>query len=1295
MKGSKILATIVAVAMVMSTMVVLNVVTDFKLVGDASATGEVTNNGDTTGLELTSGEVITFKVVDNSLTYNEEYCLGVWNGTQWIKLTSGTADYYGDVSIDFHVPWWELLGKNPLTNNGGGGLSDGQWNIRLFSTTTQSAMGPSTQVSDNVTLTIGNIFHVTFKEGDEEIDHIMFNKSYGVLNQFGVTIKNYTGATYSAGDWDESFDDSGDPTFDYSLYLPDETEITDWGETDVTGGSHQFPISSGASGTGYHDGDNYETFYWVNVSKHGSSNVYSYVSLPCKLNVSWYGDAPSNLVWGTSNSEDFTILVSDGNGNLITSDNDYVSGYAMAMYAPSNGGFTQVNTKDTYTGYYIYNGLDTDDYDAGTWYIGTYENTGSSYRMVETEPDKPAGLPARFIPYLEFDVATYDDIDVDFRNTDEVISGFDQVINVSITNNTHLYQELGNNWASLLANSDYFHVTGLKAWNSSANVEYDDEDIVAISEFDSVAGVTLTRSNDARAYYEFTYRFNETGTATVVFQYPGNGTHIEGQDSYFSDTYDNEKLLPNVQGTTTFDVASPGNLNMIIRGTMPSTVNVVSGSGTNAYKNESQSFYVDFYGSDDQTRVNATLEVSGCGLDFTIEEDDTIAGNDYLLSKGNGWYQVKLEPKTGGTLSLTATNDTDSDSSDYTISGLTGSVTTSVGDNLMISVTEQEKITVTVKSINGYPIETADVYLTLFDEYWTEFGSINTSDLADLDGTDGIYEFYPDEGDIDEIGYIVCAGKSGDYWMYDVIEIEPLHDIEVTIINPAGAGNQTLTVGLDDQTLEVQIKDPEGNILEGSAGGNPTVTGYLIDEDHTVDDPLQTLTFEQKAADDKWVLDTSGDNFPYWAGSLVIKVVNNTGEDEHDGNATITVDYATVSFSPSGATAGIGKKNLTVEVTVTDALGNPIEEGTDVYLNLKDATDTVIDSSDNPVELDEDGKGEFEIDEIGDLEGIINATFQDTYTNNNGGNKTSGEFTISFPDFAISPSTISTEAASVTVTVTATDFNGEPVDGINITLIPAFGRCIETPDLQMTDESGVAVFDIVPLSSGKANVTIYQGVEWTAAGTFTYDDRVFTTDVLTVSRLTLDITLSATTVYEGESFTVTVEDSNDAAVEGADVTYDGTTKETDSSGVATFTPDDPGIESQSYTIKIVKDGYPTETASITVINVYTISISGPSSNPSTGEEFSASVIAKGSGLGGATVTFNDKTYTTDSQGKVTLKAPDKKGTYTITATYEGKQYEDGTLDITVEAAGTPGFELLTLIAAIGVAFILLRRRRNK
>jgi hypothetical protein len=83
----------------------------------------------------------------------------------------------------------------------------------------------------------------------------------------------------------------------------------------------------------------------------------------------------------------------------------------------------------------------------------------------------------------------------------------------------------------------------------------------------------------------------------------------------------------------------------------------------------------------------------------------------------------------------------------------------------------------------------------------------------------------------------------------------------------------------------------------------------------------------------------------------------------------------------------------------------------------------------------------------------------------------------------------------------------------------------------------------------------------------------------------------------------------------------------------------------------------------------------------------------GSPVIGATVTFEGKTYTTGAGGTVTITAPTTEGSYPISATFTGFTAASSTVTV-VKSTGVPGFELLTLVAAIGVAFLLLRRRRN-
>jgi hypothetical protein len=168
-------------------------------------------------------------------------------------------------------------------------------------------------------------------------------------------------------------------------------------------------------------------------------------------------------------------------------------------------------------------------------------------------------------------------------------------------------------------------------------------------------------------------------------------------------------------------------------------------------------------------------------------------------------------------------------------------------------------------------------------------------------------------------------------------------------------------------------------------------------------------------------------------------------------------------------------------------------------------------------------------------------------------------------------------------------------------------------------------------------------------------------------------------------------------VEGADVTITGIgTAVTDANGEATFTA--PEVTSdRSYTIEASKEGYAPDptTLSVRVINVpkLTIAVDG---EIGLGQTFEVA-IAKDTGdpVVGATITFDGKTYTTKAGGVVTITAPDTAGDYVITASFGA--FKEATFTVTITdtgAGGIPGFEVLTLLVALGVAFILLRRRRH-
>ena len=377
-------------------------------------------------------------------------------------------------------------------------------------------------------------------------------------------------------------------------------------------------------------------------------------------------------------------------------------------------------------------------------------------------------------------------------------------------------------------------------------------------------------------------------------------------------------------------------------------------------------------------------------------------------------------------------------------------------------------------------------------------------------------------------------------------------------------------------------------------------------------------------------------------------------------------------------------------VSVVDANGDPLPEGTSLYLHVKEENNTFsMTSANREIDLDEDGIGEFDIRKIGDNKTKINATLRDNDWED--GNRTDGEFNIEFPNFISDPEEIFV-GISNEVTITALDHEDNPIQGVNITL---WGIGIAQPDPQETDSDGKVKFSVEPLSSGIINITIARNIRY-VSGALMWDNAIITDKTIVVGyQKSLTITVSKSPIYEGETLTVTVK-SGTTPIEGASIQFGTSTYTTDSNGEATITVPDPKVESAIYIIIAEKSGYITAEKSITLLKKYEITIIGPSTAPATGETFTVTILAKGAALAGATVTIEGdtytKTYTSSGDGKLTITAPSKEGDYTITATYE--DLEEGTITIKIKAGGIPGFELLTLIVAIGVAFILLRRRRN-
>jgi hypothetical protein len=276
------------------------------------------------------------------------------------------------------------------------------------------------------------------------------------------------------------------------------------------------------------------------------------------------------------------------------------------------------------------------------------------------------------------------------------------------------------------------------------------------------------------------------------------------------------------------------------------------------------------------------------------------------------------------------------------------------------------------------------------------------------------------------------------------------------------------------------------------------------------------------------------------------------------------------------------------------------------------------------------------------------------------------------------------EATLVTITVTH-PATGAPLEDVRVGLDHGMTLndtiLAKLPTDQFTDVDGMAQFAISADASG--NITIYIENE-------TDPDNAFV--IMAKARKLMTVTLNPS-VDEGKTFTVEAKYNNMLITDTTvTFTFNGQTWPT-TTGVATLTA--PSVStSLAYQITATAEGYMTATgAVIMVLNIpkLIIAIAG---EVKAGQTFTATIADDtGSPVIGATITFDGKTYTSGASGVATITAPSTEGTYPVTATFPGYEPLSDTVTITA-GGGIPGFELLTLIAAIGVAFLLLRRRRK-
>jgi len=505
--------------------------------------------------------------------------------------------------------------------------------------------------------------------------------------------------------------------------------------------------------------------------------------------------------------------------------------------------------------------------------------------------------------------------------------------------------------------------------------------------------------------------------------------------------------------------------------------------------------------------------------------------------------------------------------------------------------------------------------------------------------------------------------------------------INITVVT---TGNTTLLPDEDDTAdMNVRIFDQNDNDVTDTIGSFTAAEIKAdIDDTYKIELPNEYITT---------------------AGTYRVYAYNKTHNSEGH-NATLVVKQAKVECDKSPF---IWKydDNISATFTVTDEVTGDLLAGTLLIDNMTwtDAkynrtwTNTSFDGSadqggNNSVELGESEgftDGKVTVNDItadflptGVAEANITFWFRPELADGSDGvyARAKGIVKVTVPAVAVDKQYVSVgKTTTVVATVTG---RGETIDDVFVRL---HGRGIDQNGTSGADGSGKVSFSILPTSTGNISIDVGE------AG------RTVTTKIL-VTAWALEISTDPQ-VDEGGTITVTaLKEGTTTPVENADITFNQVTKTTDSNGQVTFTA--PAVTSdRTYTIEATAAGYLPDSTTITVINVPKLTIVPPSGEIYGTETFTVTVADdEGQGKVGAKVTFNGDDYYTGAGGAVTITAPDVKETskqYTLTATLAG--FTDATpITITINKTkgGVPGFELLTLIAAIGVAFILLRRRRN-
>jgi len=497
---------------------------------------------------------------------------------------------------------------------------------------------------------------------------------------------------------------------------------------------------------------------------------------------------------------------------------------------------------------------------------------------------------------------------------------------------------------------------------------------------------------------------------------------------------------------------------------------------------------------------------------------------------------------------------------------------------------------------------------------------------------------------------------------YDVIEMKPQNDLIAHISKDTVLAGERTEITFSVNTTSGE--EPDNTNLQFEIYND---TGKKVTLDNTFGSVV-----------DGDLTDIENDINEYFLipGIYTIYVHNDT-HDSTGHNTTLIVESAKVNPSLTELIWKVDE-NVSIVFTITDGL--------DGKLKLYNITDV---GTYNKAWVNESGPGNNTIT-LNVVNGTctldnVSALFLDTdesiqyitfeFKSNVSGSayaEASGSIAVTIPSIEVSPSMVSyNKASEIEITVLG---RGQPLIDVNVSIkVPGLEGKINST----TNNEGKVFYNILPSITGFIEIYV--------------DGRLSSTKIEITS---LELYIDAPDIIsEGEDFVLTVRKNTATGeqVNGVTITFGEIIIVID--GTTTLTA--PLVSSdRSFEIIAEKDGYGKTIEEIFIVNKPKLVVIVNNNEFGFNKDISIIVAdEKGASVIGATIHFGESTFLTGANGEVKLKTPEQESQFELYATMDGyTDSEKTTIYIKKDINGSPGFEVLGLVIALGIAFILYRRK---